>query len=311
MQARTETLTTPDVDLVYDVREPSDGSAGRPPLLMAGHPMDAGGFTTLASFFPDRAVVSYDPRGLGRSVRKDGREERTPQIHATDLHALIAALGMGPVDLFATSGGAVNALALVAGHPDDVHTLVAHEPPLLAVLPDAERALAAEREVQAAYHRDGFGAGMAGFIAMTSWEGELTDEYSAQPDPDPAMFGLPTEDDGAPGRPTPLRDRQRDHQLSPRPPRLGGCPDPRGRRGRCRVAKLPRGARRGCAGRRAAPAVDGVPQPSRRLPRCGVRLPGPARGFRCTTARGPRRRRLTASPPRPLKPAASARRPSL
>lgn len=197
MQARTETLATPDVDLVYDVREPSDGSAGRPPLLMAGHPMDAGGFTTLASFFPDRAVVSYDPRGLGRSLRKDGREERTPQMHATDLHALIAALGMGPVDLFATSGGAVNALALVAEHPEDVHTLVAHEPPLLVILPDADRALAAEREVQAAYHRHGFGAGMARFIALTSWEGEFTDAYSAQPDPDPAMFGLPTEDDGA------------------------------------------------------------------------------------------------------------------
>ncbi|MDF2969403.1 MAG: alpha/beta hydrolase, partial [Nocardioidaceae bacterium] len=196
MQVRTETLATPDVDLVYDVREPSEDAAGRPPLLMAGHPMDAGGFTTLAAFFPDRAVVSYDPRGLGRSVRKDGRDERTPQMHAADLHALIAALGTGPVDVFATSGGAVNALALVAKSPEDVHTLVAHEPPLLAILPDAERALAAEREVQAAYHRHGFGAGMAGFIALTSWEGELTDEYSAQPDPDPAMFGLPTEDDG-------------------------------------------------------------------------------------------------------------------
>ena len=83
MPVRTETLTTPDVDLVYDVRDPSEDAARRPPLLMAGHPMDAGGFKTLASFFPDRVVVSYDPRGLGRSVRKDGRDERTPQMHAT------------------------------------------------------------------------------------------------------------------------------------------------------------------------------------------------------------------------------------
>ena len=259
MQVRTETLATPDVDLVYDVREPSEDAAGRPPLLMAGHPMDAGGFTTLASFFPDRAVVSYDPRGLGRSVRKDGRDERTPQMHAADLHALIAALGTGPVDVFATSGGAVNALALVAKSPEDVHTLVAHEPPLLAILPDAERALAAEREVQAAYHRHGFGAGMAGFIALTSWEGELTDEYSAQPDPDPAMFGLPTEDDGA--RDDPLLSgtgnaitsfRPDPHALASAPTRV--------------VVAVGAESRNALAGRAAAALADALHQPLTEFP---------------------------------------------
>jgi pimeloyl-ACP methyl ester carboxylesterase len=99
--------------------------------------------------------------------------------------------------MFASSGGAINALAHVADHPEDVGTLVAHEPPLLTLLPDADRALAAERDFQAAYNRKGFGAGMARFIAMTSWQGEFTDEYAAQPDPDPAQFGLPTDDDGA------------------------------------------------------------------------------------------------------------------
>jgi pimeloyl-ACP methyl ester carboxylesterase len=118
-------------------------------------------------------------------------------MHSQDLHALVTALGIGPVDVFASSGGAINALALVADHPEDVGTLVAHEPPLLTLLPDAHRALAAERDFQAAYNRKGLGAGMAGFIAMTSWQGEFTDEYAAQPDPDPAQFGLPTEDDGA------------------------------------------------------------------------------------------------------------------
>ena len=38
---------------------------------------------------------------------------------------------------------------------------------------------------------------MAAFIAMTSWRGEFTDEYFAQPAPDPAQFGMPTEDDGS------------------------------------------------------------------------------------------------------------------
>jgi hypothetical protein len=37
---------------------------------------------------------------------------------------------------------------------------------------------------------------MAQFIAVTSWQGEFTDDFFAQPPADPAMFGLPTEDDG-------------------------------------------------------------------------------------------------------------------
>ena len=196
MNGQSHTLRTPDVDLVYDVREPSEGDAAHRPLLMAGHPMDAGGFAALASYFPDRTVVTYDPRGVGRRVRKDGRDDSTPEMHADDLHELITALGTGPVDLFGSSGGAVNALALVAAHPRDVATLVAHEPPLTGLLPDAEQVAAAERQVQAAYHRAGFGAGMARFIAMISWQGEFTDEVAAQPDPDPAQFGLPTDDDG-------------------------------------------------------------------------------------------------------------------
>lgn len=197
METQTHMLETPDVDLVYDVRSPSPTPGARPPLLMAGHPMDAQGFDTLASYFSDRTVITYDPRGIGRSVRKDGRDDRTPELHAADLHALITALGIAPVDVFGSSGGAVNALALVAEHPRDVATLVAHEPPLLMLLPDADHALGAERAVQEAYHHKGFGTGMASFIAMTSWQGEFTDEYAAQPDPDPAQFGLPTEDDGA------------------------------------------------------------------------------------------------------------------
>ena len=78
VQMQTHTLETPDVDLVYDVRGPSPTAGGRPPLLMVGHPMDARGFDTLASYFGDRTVVTYDPRGIGRSIRKDGRDDRTP-----------------------------------------------------------------------------------------------------------------------------------------------------------------------------------------------------------------------------------------
>ena len=192
----THTLDTAEADIVYDVRGPLPTADGRPPLFMIAQPMDATGFATLASYFPDRTVVTYDPRGLGRSVRKDGRVENTPTLQAADVHAVIEALGVGPVEMFASSGGAVTALALVAAHPDDLTTLVAHEPPIIPVLPDAEAAERARAGFRDVYEAKGTGAGMAAFIAMTSWRGEFTDEYFSQPAPDPAQFGMPTEDDG-------------------------------------------------------------------------------------------------------------------
>jgi pimeloyl-ACP methyl ester carboxylesterase len=194
---KTHMLETTEAEIAYDIRGPLPTVDGRPPLYMIGQPMDAGGFATLASHFPDRTVITYDPRGLGRSIRRDGRVDNAPTVQADDIHAVIEALGAGPVEMFASSGGAVTALALVAAYPDDVTTLVAHEPPLIAVLPDAAEAERARAGFRDAYEAGGWGAGMAAFIAMTSWRGEFTDEYFAQAAPDPARFGMPVEDDGS------------------------------------------------------------------------------------------------------------------
>jgi pimeloyl-ACP methyl ester carboxylesterase len=193
----THVLDTADVDIAYDVRGPLPTADGRPPLFMIGQPMDASGFATLASYFPDRTVITYDPRGLGRSVRKDDRLDNVPEVQAEDVHAVIGALGVGPVDMFASSGGAVTALALVAAYPDDVTTLIAHEPPLIPALPDAAAAQRARDGFRDVYLAKGRSAGMAAFIAMTSWHGEFTDDYFAQPAPDPTAFGMPAEDDGS------------------------------------------------------------------------------------------------------------------
>ena len=192
----THLLETAEADITYDVHGPLPAADGRPPLFMIGQPMTASGFSTLASYLPDRTVITYDPRGLGRSTRKDGRVDNSPTVQAGDVHAVIEALGAGPVEMFASSGGAATALALVAAHPHDVTTLVAHEPPLIPVLPDAAAAERARAGVRDAYQAKGSGAGMAAFIAMTSWRGEFTDDYFAQPPADPAQFGMPAEDDG-------------------------------------------------------------------------------------------------------------------
>jgi pimeloyl-ACP methyl ester carboxylesterase len=194
---KTHTLEAAEAAIVYDVEGPLPTTDGRPPLFMIGQPMDASGFRTLASYFPDRTVITYDPRGLGRSIRKDGRVDSVPPVQADDVHAVIRALGVGPVEMFASSGGAVTALALVAAYPNDVTVMVAHEPPLVSVLPDAEAAQRAMGQFRDAYMAKGWGAGMAAFIAMTSWHGEFTKEYFARPAPQPAQFGMPTEDNGS------------------------------------------------------------------------------------------------------------------
>jgi pimeloyl-ACP methyl ester carboxylesterase len=189
----THTLDVPGAVLTYDIR-PADSPA--PVLLLIGWPMGAGGFGTLAGHFTDRTVVTYDPRGVERSVKADPASQSTPQQHADDLSRIIAELGSGPVDLFASSGGAVNALALVAAHPEQVRTLVAHEPPLASILPDRQGAMALTQAIGETYQRSGFGAGMAHFIVAVSHRGPITPEFAAQPAPDPAMFGMPADDDG-------------------------------------------------------------------------------------------------------------------
>ena len=192
---RTQTMDVPGATLSYDVRAPASEST-EPVLLMIGSPMDASGFTALADRFPHRTVVSYDPRGVGRSPRADGVTAATPDEHAADLHRLISELDAGPVDIFASSGGAVNALALVTRHPEGVRTLVAHEPPIATVLPDREEALRVTEDIRETYERDGFGPAMAKFIAFTRVRGPTPPDFSNQ-GPNPADVGLPTEDDGS------------------------------------------------------------------------------------------------------------------
>ena len=190
----THTLEAPGAVLTYDVRR-VDPSTSRP-LLLIGSPMGASGFGTLGGHFTDRTVITYDPRGVERSTKTDPATESTPDQHADDLHRILSELDLGLIDLFASSGGAVNALALVAKHPEQVRTLVAHEPPLASLLPDRENAMALTKAIGDTYQRSGAGFGMAHFIVAVSHEGEITPEFATQPAPDPSMFGMPAEDDG-------------------------------------------------------------------------------------------------------------------
>lgn len=189
----TRTLEAPGAVLHYDIRP--GGTDAEPPLLLIGSPMGAPGFTTLAGHFTDRTVVTYDPRGAERSERTDGATETAVEEHAEDLRRVIEAVG-GPVDLFGSSGGAVNGLALVARHPELVRVFVAHEPPASLELPDHEVLLEICQDIRRSYLESGLGPAMAKFIALISHQGPFTKETADRLAPDPADFGLPTEDDG-------------------------------------------------------------------------------------------------------------------
>jgi pimeloyl-ACP methyl ester carboxylesterase len=121
--------------LYYEVR-------GTGPLVvLVGAPMDAGPFGPLADLLAgDYTVLTTDPRGINRSPVDDPDQDSTPEMRADDLSRLVAHVDAGPAVVLGSSGGAVSALALVQAHPEQVHVVVAHEPPLIELLPDrAER----------------------------------------------------------------------------------------------------------------------------------------------------------------------------
>ena len=192
-QPETQTLEVPGAVLTYDVRR--NPASTKPVLLLIGSPMAAAGFDSLAKHFADRSLVTYDPRGSERSVKTDTNSPSTPDEHADDLYRIINTLGSEAVDIFASSGGAVNALVLVSKHPELVQNLIAHEPPAAQVLPDREAALAATRSIGETYQQQGVNWGMAKFIALVSTKGPVPADFPDQP-VDPSIFGMPTDDDG-------------------------------------------------------------------------------------------------------------------
>ena len=194
-ERKTYTLDAPGAVPTYDVWTPESPS-DLPPVVVMGSPMAASGFEQLAGLLDDRVVVTYDPRGTERSaLAPDG--EVSVDVHADDLHRVVTELGTGPVDVLGSSGGGVVGLSWVARYPGDVRTLVSHEPPITPLLEDAEIATVVQADIVETYRREGFGPAMAKFIALVSHVGVLPADHLESPAPDPAMFGLPAEDDGS------------------------------------------------------------------------------------------------------------------
>ncbi|WP_433192058.1 alpha/beta fold hydrolase [Nocardia sp. CA-107356] len=128
------TLTVPGATLYYEIR-----GSGPLLLLIPGGNGDAGTFDQIAERLADRyTVVSYDRRGFSRSP-DDGAIDHRVDLDGADAAALLAHLGGQPAAVLGSSSGAIVALELLTAHPELVHTLIAHEPPLARVLPDADK----------------------------------------------------------------------------------------------------------------------------------------------------------------------------
>src|SRR5690606_1671359 len=80
--------------------------------------------------------------------------------------------------------------------PELVRSVVAHEPPLAQLLPERDAALQVIRGIHQTYQESGLGPAMARFIAVSTHQGEVPADLFEDGGPDPAMFGLPTEDEG-------------------------------------------------------------------------------------------------------------------
>ncbi len=142
----TGTLVVPDARLYYEVR-----GAG-PLLVLVGAPMNAAAFAAAAEqLAATNTVLTTDPRGHFASPLDDPNQDSTVLARATDLAGLITHLDAGPAVVFGSSGGAVSALALAQTNPDLVTTVVAHEPPLRELLPDADAQRALTEDIIATY----------------------------------------------------------------------------------------------------------------------------------------------------------------
>jgi pimeloyl-ACP methyl ester carboxylesterase len=181
---QTNTLKVPGATLYYETR--GDG----PVLLMIpGGPTDAGVFAGIAPILAEKhTVVTYDPRGHSRSPLDGPPEDIPVSVHADDAAALIEATSDGPAVVFGSSGGATIGLDLVARRPELVTTFVAHESPVMMLLPDADRWRDTFAKIDATYRSDGVFAAMGLFGAAVEEGGPKYSEEDQGPPPDPEMM---------------------------------------------------------------------------------------------------------------------------
>jgi pimeloyl-ACP methyl ester carboxylesterase len=177
----THYLDVPGASIYYEVR----GSG--PLLALIGAPMGSSGFAALAELMASQyTVLTYDPRGSEHSTVTDRTEITTPELLAEDVYRVLDSVSDEPAAIVGSSGGAVTGLALVTAYPERGSVLVAHEPPLVTLLSNAEEELAEVQEIYQTYLRAGSEAAMRRFLLSIGVLGEEgARQFAAMPEPEP------------------------------------------------------------------------------------------------------------------------------
>ena len=111
-------------------------------------------------------AIAYDRRGYGHSGAPQPYAATTVQEQAEDAAALLRALDAAPAILVGAGFGALVVLELLVRRPELASAAVLADPPLLAFVPEATKALAAERTLLEQALRDG-----GPERAITAWLG--------------------------------------------------------------------------------------------------------------------------------------------
>ena len=157
---RTESVHSEGADLVFDTQ-----GAGTPLLLIAGAGGDSGVYARIAPLLaPHHTVITYDRRCNGRSTG-DATLDMDMAQQARDAVAVLRAAGYEQGTFFGNSGGANIALQVAADHPAHVARLLAHEPPLIGLLPDAGQQHAFAMDVYHTFETSGAPAAMKLFAS--------------------------------------------------------------------------------------------------------------------------------------------------
>lgn len=181
--ATTDYLDAPGARLYYEV-----SGTGPTLLLIPGGPVDADGWAPIVGLLEDRyTVVRYDPRGISRSRLEDS-ETVSVETHADDAARLLQAIGGGPAFVLGHSGGGVIGLALVERHSGLVNTYVAHEPPLVELLPAGDPRRDEGQAIYETYQNEGVEAAMARFMGAAGMgQGEEGPPPSLSPEAEAAI----------------------------------------------------------------------------------------------------------------------------
>jgi pimeloyl-ACP methyl ester carboxylesterase len=157
----TGTVVTEGAEIYFERRGSGPGL-----LLISGGGGDAGNYSGLADSLADEyTVLTYDRRGNSRSrLLTDPTKLRVEQQSA-DARAVLEDNGMRSASVFGSSSGAVIGLDLATRTPRAVELLVAHEPPVISALDDADRWSAFFEQLDRIVEQEGVGPALMKFMS--------------------------------------------------------------------------------------------------------------------------------------------------